>query len=151
MQIAYRTYFGRYKEGPLESPFAGNLIDICPTGVYTDKPSRFKGRRWDYQRGSSLCIHCSLGCHLIASVRYREVVRLEAQFSESVNGYFICDRGRYGFYYANHPERPRRAKIKGEEVPWSQAVRTTVEKLEQVTREGRPKLDCLYRFKPQQS
>ena len=138
MQIAYHTYFGRYKEGPLESPFAGNLIDICPTGVYTDKPSRFKGRRWDYQRGSSLCIHCSLGCHLIASVRYREVVRLEAQFSESVNGYFICDRGRYGFYYTNDPERPRRAKIKGEEVPWSQAIRTTVEQLGRITEKAGP-------------
>jgi NADH-quinone oxidoreductase subunit G len=65
MQIAHRTYFGRYKDGPLESPFSGNLIDICPTGVYTDKPSRFTGRRWDFERGLSLCIHCSLGCNTI--------------------------------------------------------------------------------------
>ncbi|MCK7515149.1 MAG: 2Fe-2S iron-sulfur cluster-binding protein [Desulfobacterales bacterium] len=33
-----------------KAPSAGNLSDICPTGVYTDKPSRFFGRRWDYQR-----------------------------------------------------------------------------------------------------
>jgi NADH-quinone oxidoreductase subunit G len=116
MQIANRVYFGRYSEGPLQSPFAGNLIDVCPTGVYTDKPSRFKGRRWDFERGSSLCIHCSLGCHTVASARYREVVRLEAGFSEAVNGYFICDRGRYGFYYTNHSDRPRHARIAGEEV-----------------------------------
>jgi NADH-quinone oxidoreductase subunit G len=136
MQIGYRTYFGRYEEGPLESPFSGNLIDICPTGVYTDKPSRFKGRRWDYQRGPSLCIHCSLGCHTIASVRYREIVRLEARFSESVNGYFICDRGRYGFGYANHPERPHRAKIGGEEVPWDKAIQTAAERLNRIVRNG---------------
>ncbi len=136
MQIGYRTYFGRYKEGPLESPFAGNLIDICPTGVYTDKPSRFKGRRWDYQRAPSLCIHCSLGCHTIASVRYREIVRIEARFNEWVNGYFICDRGRYGFPYANHPERPRRAKIGGEEVSWDKAIRAAGERLEQIINSG---------------
>jgi NADH-quinone oxidoreductase subunit G len=138
MQIGYRTYFGRYKEGPLESPFSGNLIDICPTGVYTDKPSRFKGRRWDYQRGPSLCIHCSLGCHTIASVRYREIVRLEARFSESVNGYFICDRGRYGFGYANHPERPHQAKIGGEEVPWDKAMQAAVERLRRIIQSKGP-------------
>ena len=136
MQMAYRTYFGRFKDGPLESPFSGNLVDICPTGVYTDKPSRFKGRRWDYQRGPSLCIHCSLGCHTIVSVRYREIVRLEARFNESVNGYFICDRGRYGFPYANHPERPRRAKIGGDEVSWDKAIRTAGERLKQIIKNG---------------
>jgi NADH-quinone oxidoreductase subunit G len=136
MQLANRTYFGRFKDGPLESPFSGNLIDICPTGVYTDKPSRFKGRRWDYQRAPSLCIHCSLGCHAIASVRYREIVRLEARFNESVNGYFICDRGRYGFLYANHPERPRRARVNGEEVSWDKAIRTAGERLKQIIKDG---------------
>jgi NADH-quinone oxidoreductase subunit G len=136
MQMAYRTYFGRYKDGPLDSPFSGNLIDLCPTGVYTDKPSRFKGRRWDYQRGSSLCVHCSLGCNVIASVRYREIVRLEARFNEWVNGHFICDRGRYGFHYASLPDRPRRARINGQEVSWEKAVRVAEERLKQVTQEG---------------
>ena len=106
MQIGNRTFFGRYQEGILESPFTGNLSDICPTGVYTDKPSRFFGRRWDYERAPSLCINCSLGCHTIASSRYREVVRQEARYSEAVNGYFICDRGRHGFYYTSSRDVP---------------------------------------------
>lgn len=144
MQIGYRTYFGRFSDGSLESHFCGNLIDLCPTGVYTDKPARFKGRRWDFQRGPSLCIHCSLGCHTIASARYREIVRLEAHFSESVNGYFICDRGRYGFYYTNHPERPRQARIGVEEVPWGKAIQTAAEKLLQINQSGGPKsVSCL--------
>jgi NADH-quinone oxidoreductase subunit G len=138
MQIANRTYFGRYKDGPLESPFSGTLIDICPTGVYTDKPSRFKGRRWDYQRSPSLCIHCSLGCHTIASARYHEIVRLEARFSADVNGYFICDRGRYGFYYTNHPERPRRPRINGEKVSWKKAIETAAQELSQIKQSSGP-------------
>jgi NADH-quinone oxidoreductase subunit G len=132
MQMTYRTYFGRYKDGPLENPFSGNLIDLCPTGVYTDKPSRFKGRRWDYQRSPSLCLHCSLGCHTITSTKYREIVRLEAHFSESVNGYFICDRGRYGFYYTNHPERPRRPNAGTEEISWEKAIQRAAEKLSEI-------------------
>ena len=50
MGIAGRVYFGRFNDGILENPFSGNLIDICPTGVYTDKPSRYTGRRWDFER-----------------------------------------------------------------------------------------------------
>ena len=123
MQIGSRMYFGRAEDGPLESPFSGNIIDLCPTGVLTDKPSRYKGRRWDYERSPSLCLHCSLGCRVIASSRYREVVRLESAYSHSVNGYFICDRGRYGFDYTNHSERPRMARIGKDEVRLDRAIR----------------------------
>ena len=138
MQIGNRTYFGRYEEGILESPFTGNLSDICPTGVYTDKPSRFFGRRWDYQRSPSLCIHCSLGCHTVASARYREVVRHEARYSELTNGYFICDRGRHGLHYARHRTRPRQPRVNGEEVTYEQAIQTTREKLEELINSGAP-------------
>lgn len=138
MQIANRTYFGRVADGPLESPFSGNLVDVCPTGVYTDKPSRFKGRRWDFERSPSICIHCSLGCRTITNTRYREVIRIEAGFHPAVNGYFICDRGRYGFDYANHPDRPRRAKNGREETSWAEAIRLAAEKLSAITKSSGP-------------
>ena len=86
LQIGSREYFGRFEDGRLESPFSGNLIDICPTGVYTDKPARFKGRRWNFERGPSLCLHCSLGCSTTGSARYREMMRQEARYSEAVTG-----------------------------------------------------------------
>jgi NADH-quinone oxidoreductase subunit G len=132
MGSANRVYFGRSRSGTLESPFAGNLSDLCPTGVYTDKPSRYKGRRWDYERSPSVCTHCSLGCHLTVSARYREVVRQEARFSAIVNGHFICDRGRHGFYYTSAPERPRQAKVDHQLQPWEQAVKEGRKRLAQV-------------------
>ncbi|MGD9308950.1 MAG: NADH-quinone oxidoreductase subunit NuoG, partial [Desulfosarcina sp.] len=114
MGIGSRVYFGRDRSGVLESPFTGNLSDICPTGVYTDKPSRYFGRRWDYERQPSVCIHCSLGCSLTASARYRRVARHEARPNAEVNGYFICDRGRYAYAYASADSRPRQALVHGE-------------------------------------
>jgi len=138
MQIGSRVYFGRYKDGTLENPFAGNLIDICPTGVYTDKPSRFTGRRWDFERSPSVCINCSLGCHTVVSARYRQIVRQEARFSEAVNGYFICDRGRYGFYYAGQDERPRQPKINGKAAAWEDSLRAAFDKLDSISRESGP-------------
>ena len=138
MRIANRTYFGRFQDGVLQSPFSGNLSDICPTGVYTDKPSRYFGRRWDYQRSPSICINCCLGCHTIANIRYREVKRQEARYSENVNGYFICDRGRYGFYYASLDTRPRQALINGETVSHDQAVQAAIAELGKTARGAGP-------------
>ncbi len=144
MQIGTRVYFGRFQEGALESPFSGNLSDLCPTGVYTDKPSRYKGRRWDFERTPSICINCSLGCHVVVSTRYREVVRQEANYNPMVNGHFICDRGRYGFYYASRKERPRTAMIDGHALSMDDAVQSAVVGLDQVARKHGPQsIACL--------
>ena len=138
MRSANRTYFGRFKDGILESPFAGNLSDICPTGVYTDKPSRFFGRRWDYQRSPTICINCSLGCHTVVSFRYRESRRQEARFSQAVNGYFICDRGRYGHFYNSLEARPRSAMLNGREVAVDEALQQAHKKLDKFRQEMDP-------------
>lgn len=138
MQIANRTYFGRFRDGPLESPFAGNLIDICPTGVFTDKPSRFFGRHWDFQRAPSVCLHCSLGCRTVASARYRQVVRQEAGRSPAVNGHFICDRGRYGFFYADRPDRPREARVGDAAKPLAEAAEFARQQLAHIAESAGP-------------
>jgi NADH-quinone oxidoreductase subunit G len=138
MGIGSRVYYGRIEDGTLESPFAGNLVDICPTGVFTDKPSRFKGRCWDFQRTDSICIHCALGCHTVVSARYRDVVRQEARFSPQVNGHFICDRGRYGFYYAVDKDRPRRAHVEGRDTEWQEAMDRAAERLTKISRANGP-------------
>ncbi len=144
MQIGWRTYFGRFDDGPLESPFAGNLIQVCPTGVYTDKPARFKGRRWDFQRGPSICIHCSLGCNTVGSVKYREIMRQEARLNEKVNGWFMCDRGRFGFPFHQLPDRPRAPKMEKGIVSWEESFAAFRSMVETVTSEAGPKaIRCL--------
>jgi NADH-quinone oxidoreductase subunit G len=139
MQIGNRMYFGRFTDGSLESPFSGNLIDVCPTGVYTDKPARFKGRRWDFERAPSVCLHCSLGCNTTGSARYREIVRQEARVNERVNGYFICDRGRFGFGYTHHPDRPRSPQVAETEVPWDAGIKAAAAAMSRVG----PAVACL--------
>ena len=136
--IAGRVYYGRFMPGRLESPFSGNLAEICPTGVFTDKPARFRARRWDLERGPSVCLHCSLGCNLTVGVRYREVLRIEAREHPEVNGHFICDRGRYGFEYASLPQRPRRAVVDGKGEGLGPAARETALRLRDVAASDGP-------------
>jgi NADH-quinone oxidoreductase subunit G len=136
MQIGDRLYFGRFSDGKLESHFSGNLVDICPTGVYTDKTARFKVRRWDLQRAPSLCNQCSLGCNSVANAHYRAVMRLEARYSHDVNGYFICDAGRFGFSYTNggadHKRRAWAPRVDRSEVPARTALLKAREALNQL-------------------
>ena len=72
----------------------------------------------------------------------------KARLNEAVNGYFICDRGRYGFAYANHPERPRRATVAGREVPWAEAIQAAAPELGQISRKLRPRGRGLPGFAP---
>src|SRR5579871_2139308 len=42
------VFFGRHKEGVLENEFSGNLVEVCPTGVFTDKTLKHHyTRKWD--------------------------------------------------------------------------------------------------------
>ncbi|MBN2429509.1 MAG: NADH-quinone oxidoreductase subunit NuoG [Deltaproteobacteria bacterium] len=117
-----RVVFGRFREGRLESPFSGNLIDVCPTGVFTDKVFRFKARHWDLQEAPSVCPSCSLGCAIVPGARYHEMARVRAGVHPEINGHFICDRGRFAFSFTNLAQRPRLPLVNHKPVPWLEAL-----------------------------
>ena len=93
----HHTYFGRFEEGSLESEFSGNLVEVCPTGVFTDKPfSAHYARKWDLQSAPSICSGCSVGCNITPGERYGSLRRVVNRYHNDINGYFLCDRGRFG-------------------------------------------------------
>ncbi|QOI55869.1 NADH-quinone oxidoreductase subunit NuoG [Rouxiella badensis] len=102
------VYFGRPEDGPLESEFSGNLVEVCPTGVFTDKThSERYNRKWDMQFAPSVCQQCSVGCNTSPGERYGELRRIENRYNGTVNRYFLCDRGRFGYGYVNAKDRPK--------------------------------------------
>ena len=106
------VYFGRVEDGVLESEFSGNLVEVCPTGVFTDKThSERYNRKWDMQFAPSICHGCAAGCNISPGERYGEIRRIENRFNGSVNHYFLCDRGRFGYGYVNNSDRPRQPQL----------------------------------------
>ena len=104
------VYFGRAEDGTLENEFSGNLAEVCPTGVFTDQTHSTRyNRKWDMQFAPSICQQCGLGCNTSPGERYGELRRIENRYNGSVNHYFLCDRGRFGYGYVNREDRPRRA------------------------------------------
>ncbi|MCO5237420.1 MAG: NADH-quinone oxidoreductase subunit NuoG [Chitinophagaceae bacterium] len=108
-----RVYFGRSESGTLESEFSGNLVEVCPTGVFTDKTlHKHYTRKWDLTSAPSVCHQCSVGCNTLASERYGGLRRIMTRYNGDVNGYFLCDRGRFGYEYVNDEKRLTRAAQK---------------------------------------
>ena len=102
------VFFGRQEDGILQNEFAGNLDEVCPTGVFTDKT--VKGhytRKWDLQMSPSVCVHCGVGCSISAGERYGMLRRIVNRYNGEVNGYFLCDRGRFGYEFVNSDRRVR--------------------------------------------
>ena len=107
------VFFGRAKDGVLENEFAGNLVEVCPTGVFTDKTlKRHYTRKWDLQFAPSICAHCSLGCNTSPGERYGKLRRIVNRYNGEVNGYFLCDRGRFGYEFVNGGDRIRAPQIR---------------------------------------
>lgn len=107
------VYFGRPESGVLESEFSGNLTEVCPTGVFTDKThSQRYNRKWDMQFAPSICQGCAVGCNTSPGERYGEIRRIENRFNGTVNHYFLCDRGRFGYGFVNREDRPRQPQLK---------------------------------------
>jgi NADH-quinone oxidoreductase subunit G len=107
------VYFGRYEDGVLENEFSGNLVEVCPTGVFTDKTlAQHYARKWDLQTAPSVCVHCGLGCNTIPGERYGLLRRIVNRYNSQVNGYFLCDRGRFGYAFVNSDRRLRHPMLR---------------------------------------
>jgi NADH-quinone oxidoreductase subunit G len=111
------VFFGRHKDGVLENEFSGNLVEVCPTGVFTDATLKHHyTRKWDLQFAPSICVHCGLGCNTSPGERYSMLRRIVNRYNGEVNGYFLCDRGRYGYEFVNSPQRIRQPLLQREGV-----------------------------------
>ena len=122
-----RVYFGRQEDGVLESEFSGNLVEVCPTGVFTDKTlKQHYARKWDLQTAPSICVHCGLGCNTIAGERYGSLRRISNRYHHDVNGYFLCDRGRFGYEFVSSGRRIRQSRLSPSLAPSPQGRDATV-------------------------
>ncbi len=109
---------------PVVSPFAGNVIDLCPVGALLSRPYRYKARPWNLERVESVCPHCPVGCTTLATGRDGHVVRVEGRPEADRHWGWLCDRGRFGYDFAYLPDRLLAATVEGEERSAAEAQRT---------------------------
>jgi NADH-quinone oxidoreductase subunit G len=96
---------GTFPGRPLDNPYSGCTVDICPVGALTWKPFRFKARVWYLKNVPSVCAGCARGCNVDVAVYRDRIHRMTPRINMEVNAYWMCDEGR--MTYAALYDRPR--------------------------------------------
>jgi len=127
---------GTFVESSLVSELAGNIIDLCPVGALTAKPSLFKARAWELQATPSISPHDCLGTNLDIHHRRGQVIRVVPKENESINEVWITDRDRFSYQSLNESKRLLHPMIKQDgqwqQVSWEKALTETVEQLKKI-------------------
>ncbi|MGB5639986.1 MAG: NADH-quinone oxidoreductase subunit NuoG [Sedimenticolaceae bacterium] len=135
---------GVYIEHSVSSELSGNVIDLCPVGALTAKPSRFNARAWELTEHDGVAPHDALGSNLHLHVRGNKVMRVVPRENEAVNQTWISDRDRFsyqGLYSKDRLLRPMlRENGKLREVDWQVALQAVAKALKGVAAE---QIGCL--------
>jgi NADH-quinone oxidoreductase subunit G len=115
----------------VDNNYSGNLAEICPVGAITDSDFRFKSRSWFLESGDSICPHCSRGCsitidYINAFHRFpvpKRVFRYNSRKNPDINGFWICNFGRYSYTYLDESRLNKIISRNGEEtLTWETAI-----------------------------
>ncbi len=108
------TKIGTYIEKNVTSELSGNIVDLCPVGALTAKPSRFSARAWEMQQYDTIAPHDALGSNIHLHVRRNQVLRVAPKENEAVNEVWISDRDRFSYQAIAAEDRLTAPMIKKE-------------------------------------
>ncbi len=84
-----------YLQEALSSELQGNVVDLCPVGALTSKPTAFHARPWEYVKTESVDVMDALGSAIRVDSRGREVVRILPRVNDAINEEWISDKTRH--------------------------------------------------------
>jgi NADH-quinone oxidoreductase subunit G len=120
-----QSYIDTYDGEPFSNPWSACAADVCPVGALTVKEFRFRARVWHLEDTDSICPGCSIGCNIHIGHRSEEVHRFLPRHNSDINGWWICDYGRFLAEGVNDHgvERPLARTGAGQEaIPWREAI-----------------------------
>jgi NADH-quinone oxidoreductase subunit G len=122
-----------FQEQGVHSLLSGNLMDVCPVGAILTRDYRFKSRPWDNPTVvDTTCTLCSKGCSTSAWLKAKpewakgsRLIRMTPRHNPDVNGYWMCDIGRFDYHWVESDARLRRPMMRSggalEPIAWHDA------------------------------
>lgn len=86
---------GTYVEATLATELSGNVVDLCPVGALTAKPTAFAARSWEYRSTASIDVLDACGPSIKVDTRGGEVMRVQPRTNDDVNEEWISDKTRF--------------------------------------------------------
>jgi NADH-quinone oxidoreductase subunit G len=124
-----------FQEQGVHSLLSGNLMDVCPVGAITTRDYRFKSRPWDNPEAvDTICTLCSKGCSTTVWIKAKpewakgaRLVRITPRLDHEVNGYWMCDIGRFDYRWIEGEDRVRKPLVRDasgaqEPTTWDEAI-----------------------------
>ncbi len=128
------TKIGTYIEQAVDSEMSGNIIDLCPVGALTAKPSRYSARAWEIMQHPSIAAHDCMGSNLSLHTFRGKVTRAAPRDNEQINECWLSDRDRFSYEGLNCNSRLTvpMIKVNGEwnETDWDTALEVTAKGLQ---------------------
>ncbi|MFN3744254.1 MAG: NADH-quinone oxidoreductase subunit NuoG [Hyphomicrobiaceae bacterium] len=84
-----------YLEQGMMSELSANVVDLCPVGALTHRPSAFNARPWEMRKTESVDVMDALGAAIRVDTRGREVMRILPRNNDAVNEEWITDKSRH--------------------------------------------------------
>jgi formate dehydrogenase alpha subunit len=85
--------------------FCGNCVQVCPTAALMPISRKGKGREWEFEWVATTCGYCGVGCQIEYATKEEEILYAQAPQKDTLNGEFLCTKGRYGWDFATSPDR----------------------------------------------
>ncbi len=128
------TEIGTYIEKSVSSELSGNVIDLCPVGALTARPSRYTARPWELMQHASIAAHDCVGSNIYVHTRNQKVMRVVPKDNEAINESWISDRDRFSYSSVNAGTRLLTPKIRQNgklvDTDWETALNLAIEKLQ---------------------
>jgi NADH-quinone oxidoreductase subunit G len=131
------SYIDTFDGQPFDNPWSACAADVCPVGALTVKEFRFRARVWHLEETPSLCPGCSVGCNIYLGHLDGVVHRFVPRASHEINGWWMCDHGRFLAEGLNRREvdRPLLRSGGGERpLSWAEALSWLAEELRNARR-----------------
>ncbi|MDP1603641.1 MAG: NADH-quinone oxidoreductase subunit NuoG [Legionella sp.] len=137
-----KVQIGTYVQHSITSEVSGNIIDLCPVGALTSKPSRFTLRPWELTQYDNLAPHDCLGSNVHLHVRRNKLMRVVPKENEAINETWLSDRDRFSYLGLNSPARAGQPMIKAngqwQTVDWPTALKFTADGMSRVIKQHGP-------------
>lgn len=104
----YDSHIATPFDGPMidsSCVYCGSCVQVCPTAALMPTARMGEGREWELERQETICGYCGVGCRIEYALKDGRILYADGANGTSVNGEFLCSKGRYGWDFATNRDR----------------------------------------------